>query len=237
MNTVIDLWPQAGAVMPGLYPWLRFERCTREQWVEQYGIDLAYIDQRAANAYLEGEAAVFKTFEEDYAAIGKQRPFLKQCSLEDCRTRFTRAAANLCASPIEQLMLAGLVWRYEGGPLGIWDSTIPFGKPQTYVVIAPQYQIGKHQVDFAISINGIAKEEIRIVAECDGHEFHEKTKEQAARDKSRDRDLQIAGWNVLRFSGKEIWGDHRACADQIDALANNVIVAQLQRLGLQKRQR
>jgi very-short-patch-repair endonuclease len=56
-------------------------------------------------------------------------------------------------------------------------------------------------VDFAIFVKGIAKEEIKIVVECDGHDFHEKTKGQVARDKSRVRDLEIAGWRVLRFPG------------------------------------
>ena len=56
-------------------------------------------------------------------------------------------------------------------------------------------------MDFAIFVKGIAKEEIKIVAECDGHDFHEKTKDQVARDKSRVRDLEIAGWRILRFTG------------------------------------
>lgn len=54
-----------------------------------------------------------------------------------------------------------------------------------------------------------------ILVECDGHEFHEKTKEQAARDKSRDRDLQAAGFPVYRFTGSEIWRDPVACATQL----------------------
>ena len=45
-----------------------------------------------------------------------------------------------------------------------------------------------------------------IAVECDGHEFHEKTKQQAARDKARDRD---------RFTGSEIWKDPGACADEV----------------------
>lgn len=111
---------------------------------------------------------------------------------------------------------------------------MPFGKPQTDVVIAPQYHIRDHRVDFAIFVNGIASDEIKIVVECDGHDFHEKTKEQAARDKRRDRDLQIAGWKVLRFTGSEIWRDYYACATHVDALAANEIDAQLRRRGLIK---
>ena len=32
--------------------------------------------------------------------------------------------------------------------------------------------------------------------ECDGHDFHERTKEQASSDKKRDRSLQAAGFLV-----------------------------------------
>jgi hypothetical protein len=45
----------------------------------------------------------------------------------------------------------------------------------------------------------------RLVAEVDGHDFHERTKEQAQRDKTRDRDLQAAGFTVFRFTGREVY--------------------------------
>ena len=44
----------------------------------------------------------------------------------------------------------------------------------------------------------------RLVVEVDGHDFHERTKEQAQRDKTRDRDLQAAGFIVFRFTGREV---------------------------------
>ena len=121
------------------------------------------------------------------------------------------------------------------GPVEIWDTTMPFGKPRASVVLSPQHQIGEHRVDFAIFINGVASdEEIKVVIECDGHDFHEKTKEQAARDKRRDRDLQIAGWKVLRFTGSEIWRNPEACIDHLNQLATKEIEVQLRRRGLIK---
>ncbi|HEX3101231.1 MAG TPA: DUF559 domain-containing protein [Pyrinomonadaceae bacterium] len=102
---------------------------------------------------------------------------------------------------------------------------------QADVVIAPQYQAEKYRVDFALFVNFVANEQIKIVVECDGHEFHEKTKEQAARDKRRNRDLEISGWRLLRFTGSEIWRDPRTCADHTAALVTNEIEAQLQRRG------
>ena len=43
----------------------------------------------------------------------------------------------------------------------------------------------------------------------------QKTKEQAARDKKRDRFFQGLGFKVLRFTGSEIWADAHACVEEI----------------------
>jgi len=68
--------------------------------------------------------------------------------------------------------------------------------------IEPQKQVGKHRVDFLLSFM-----DKQFVVECDGHDFHEKTKHQASRDKQRDRDLQRLDLKVFRFTGSEIWKD------------------------------
>ena len=70
------------------------------------------------------------------------------------------------------------------------------------MVIVPQQPISCYRVDLAIHAR-----KMRLVIEVDGHEWHEKTKEQAARDKRRDRDLQQEGWNVFHFTGSEVWCD------------------------------
>ena len=56
---------------------------------------------------------------------------------------------------------------------------------------------------------------VKLAVECDGHDFHEKTPEQAKRDKSRDRDLLNSGYPVMRFSGGEIHSDPRKCSEQV----------------------
>ena len=56
---------------------------------------------------------------------------------------------------------------------------------------------------------------VECVIECDGHDFHEKTKEQVARGKRRDRDLISMGYDVIHFSGSEIWHDVDACSQYI----------------------
>jgi very-short-patch-repair endonuclease len=66
----------------------------------------------------------------------------------------------------------------------------------------------KCRIDFAIP-------SIKIAIEVDGHDFHERTKEQAQRDKARDRALQILGWKPLRFTGSEVFRDAATCAGEV----------------------
>lgn len=62
-----------------------------------------------------------------------------------------------------------------------------------------------------------------VIIECDGHDFHEKTKEQAQRDKKRDRDLQMAGYRVMRFTGSEIFKNAGRCAREVTDFLGTLI--------------
>jgi very-short-patch-repair endonuclease len=55
---------------------------------------------------------------------------------------------------------------------------------------------------------------VYVDLELDGHDFHERTKEQAERDKKRDRDLQSIGWQVARFTGSQVYRDPIAVAHE-----------------------
>jgi len=223
-------------ILPGLYPWLQFGH-SRDDWVELFGFNLDVIEYKAANAYLTGESGFFEAFLGKYVSIiGRDQAMaITQPKLENTRCHFIHAATHLCGSPIEQLMLAGMMWRrygYERKLVEIWDTAADPVMPRADVVIAPQYHTETYRADFAMFVNFFANEEIKILVECDGHKFHEKTKEQAARDKGRDNDLQIAGWKVLRFSGSMIWQDHEWCTDCVAELVRKEIEAQLRRRGI-----
>jgi very-short-patch-repair endonuclease len=77
-------------------------------------------------------------------------------------------------------------------------------------VLKPQHHVGDYRIDFAIG--GAGK---LILIELDGHEFHERTKEQAEKDKSRDRELQRLGHDVLRFTGSEVNRNPFECAESV----------------------
>lgn len=55
----------------------------------------------------------------------------------------------------------------------------------------------------------------KVIVELDGHEFHERTPEQAQSDKSRDRELQTMGWDVMRFTGREVLRGPCNCIEEV----------------------
>lgn len=58
-----------------------------------------------------------------------------------------------------------------------------------------------------------------VCIECDGHEWHERTKQQAAYDRSRDRDLLRHGYSTIRFTGSEIHHSAERCASEVYEIA------------------
>ena len=62
-----------------------------------------------------------------------------------------------------------------------------------------------------------------IAIECDGHDYHEKTKAQAQKDKTKDRTLKTKGLTVLRFTGTEITRTPDACAKQVRIIVENEV--------------
>lgn len=57
-------------------------------------------------------------------------------------------------------------------------------------------------VDFFIDKSGV-----RLCVYTDGHTYHERTEEQAQRDRNIDRKLQELGFQVLRYTGKDVNDD------------------------------
>jgi very-short-patch-repair endonuclease len=72
-------------------------------------------------------------------------------------------------------------------------------------------------VDFVFLVLDQEERPHRLAVECDGHDFHERTKEQAARDRERDRRLQAHGLQVMRFTGSEVYRDPIKCVVEIMA--------------------
>ena len=132
--------------------------------------------------------------------------------------------AGRCQSPIERLMLAQFAHPDTGNN---WDTRCSVLMPPSASIehvqpppmegffLWPQIEIGPYRVDFMFAaVRGDGSVSFAII-ECDGHDFHERTKEQAQRDKARDRYLIGKGFRVLRFTGSEIYRNPEAVWDEI----------------------
>lgn len=136
-------------------------------------------------------------------------------------------------SPIEQIMEVYLVGishlrrllydvDFIGGGFCSVDECISYvekhGLGDNDLHVFQQVPIGNYQVDFLFVMiansGGVRRTEI-LVVECDGHDFHERTKEQAAKDKFRDRFMLSNGLPTMRFTGSEIWRDVHSCVEEI----------------------
>ncbi len=114
--------------------------------------------------------------------MGRYRP------LDYNHKRFDRLSA-LCESPVEAVF---------------WS--VAYFELSKYGQLTPQIKVGPYRLDF-----GLETSTFKLAIEIDGHDFHS-TKEQKAADYQRDRYLQSCGWQVIRFTGSEIYQDASKCA-------------------------
>lgn len=119
-------------------------------------------------------------------------------------------------SPIEKLFYAAwysMQWSYDD------------------FCLTPQWKVevgGKRLfLDFKVSAPFLTRFYIKephytIGVEIDGHDYHERTKEQARKDKSRQRLLEKNNYRIIRFTGSEIFKDPMACTDEAYSFALQV---------------
>lgn len=171
-------------------------------------------------------------------------PFLLRAAAKpalELRARLQQAARR-CESPIEELMFLALVVAGQRDSTGdvIVDGREPepFERDEdSFVSIQPQVPIGKYRVDLQVVVftdqdpgltQGLPAPPHRewrrgvVLVECDGHDFHERTKEQASHDKRKDRELQRLGFTVFRYTGSDVWRDCAAAAAEVVEHAHKV---------------
>lgn len=142
-----------------------------------------------------------------------------------CDDEIKSGIEERCESEIEKLLLVEMAFSRLWGqpPNTVSDPTFPWSEwgqldyPANGVAIIPQAEIGAYRVDFLLVVGTFDGVLRLVVVECDGHDFHERTKAQAQHDKKRDRDLQKLGLPVLRFTGSEVWRDAKKCVADITA--------------------
>lgn len=160
-----------------------------------------------------------------------EKPFdlIFKRAVENIRSRIEECAigggAGANDSPIEHILDWAIAYEIEIGdhwhvkclrmPRGIefQFQVRPLG--EVPLVVQSQLTVLGRRVDFVISTFNNSKSVSHLIVECDGHDFHERTKAQAKADRSFDRKVQEAGFTIFRFTGSEIWNDPCACALQI----------------------
>jgi very-short-patch-repair endonuclease len=105
-------------------------------------------------------------------------------------------------SPIEALLYAG--WEMMRHRVLISGDA--------GLIVTQQERVGNYRADFLFQLKNEAGDLKRLVVEVDGHDFHERTKAQAAHDKARDRWMAGNGYDVIRFTGSEVWANPFKCA-------------------------
>ena len=124
---------------------------------------------------------------------------------------------ELCESPIEIIF----AYYFDKWKVNNLD------KNTENIYLEPQYdfnEIGKrYRLDFFIEYTTLQGDTIdnlneycsTVVVECDGHQFHERTKEQVKRGNQRDYDLKMSGYDVIHFSGSELYNNPQECVQKV----------------------
>jgi very-short-patch-repair endonuclease len=148
---------------------------------------------------------------------GRLEWYKRRVAKDFARTIDDGISLHAVDSPIEQIFL--MEWYYLAR-----DER--FGPKIMALKLDPHRKLkvddNEYEVDFLIT----GQNKHKIAVELDGHDFHEKTREQVSRDKSRERSLTLAGFTVFRFSGSEICRNSRRCVEQVIELATDLDLKQ-----------
>lgn len=169
------------------------------------------IDQRAQDIF-------YPYFGRLAAKVHAEAPDLIE-GLTHLSIEFEGAMAK-AQSPIEQMLAAALL-SGPSNPGVLWKSPEALENCTTQgIFLTQQHPVGKYLADFLITIRDRGKA-VEVAVECDGHDFHERTREQAQHDKARDRYFHSLGIITLRYTGSEVFKDARKCAGEILKIAGD----------------
>lgn len=104
-----------------------------------------------------------------------------------------------CYSPVECLLGAAIMAAFKMAvPIELCTQE-QATRSKASLVLIPQFKWTNYRIDWVVNITRLKSPHVFI--ECDGHDFHERTKEQAAHDKKRDRAIQASNIPIMRFTG------------------------------------
>jgi hypothetical protein len=86
------------------------------------------------------------------------------------------------------------------------------GRHPDFVVAAGEWEDLKQLSAGAFYVQSSSARSIAV--EIDGHDFHDRTKEQASADRERDRGHLALGLRTARFTGSDVYRDADKCIDE-----------------------
>ena len=152
----------------------------------------------------------------------------------------------MCESPIELAMcfalgLAGCD-KTHGVQFSCHGQVFGDSDRELSLTIEPQCNLGIHRADFLLTMQlvetapQVTIHRKQLVLECYGWDFHERTTAQAIRDRQMDRNLQMQGLSVFRYTGSEIWADVFSCAEEAIGFLQASVEAQKAAALLRRKQ-
>jgi hypothetical protein len=110
-------------------------------------------------------------------------------------------------------MNCGYGWEFDGNQdvVFAWKETAD----SPIVQIQPKRKVGPYEIALAIRVRGPQNRILKLAIECDGHDFHEMSAEQAIKEKQFEKALTAGRYRLLRFTGAEISNDPAKCAAKI----------------------
>lgn len=189
--------------------------CALHQGVEDLRSDLLLerqINRSTSSTFADLSKVLGAAEDDDLVEVAKAR--MGEIEELEAATDPEAQAHGIGESPIERMFVtACLLVNMTTAPA----FNFGFGPDGYYAYVFPQEHIDSYRVDFLILGTGLFND-VKIVVECDGHEFHERTPAQASRDRQRDRRLQGLGYHIMRFTGAELFNNSFSCACEVAIL-------------------
>lgn len=125
------------------------------------------------------------------------------------------------ASPIEQLFLiavhAQCFAEYTDVNAGPESRTDGVDGPGRGIQIRSQWKVDKYRADFFMWQEGLAPADVYppVIVELDGHDFHDRNKQQRSYEKARDRHFIKKGYRVVHYTGSDVVKDPNKVAFEV----------------------
>ena len=138
----------------------------------------------------------------------KELLFEEEAITEDIMFYIEEEGQNI-KSPIEIVLFTALYIFKLKNKLNFFLET------QKEIKIDNKKYIADFYIEYDKLLNFFLKKDFKLIIECDGFEYHHNNKEQVNYDYERENNLKLNGYDIIRFTGSQIYNDPMKCVYQI----------------------